>query len=203
MSGSPTPSARSPGGSPNKILIWPTKFEDKCEQLTFKANTDPRLPPAFSKSDEQRLTAMTKEFAEKRRAALLEKERKAEKEIEAEKAAAKTEWKQRQKVRHKHPASYNIDVEPFSHATHPISLLLSRAPQRPPARYPTRSPTRSLMRVTCRATADVPCRTERPPRRGRRISRSRQSQPASSSVSATRSAPLHPAPPHHCTSSRA
>ena len=95
MTGSPP----KVGDSPEKVLMWPTRFEDKCEQLSFVANTDPRLPPAFSKSDEVRIKSMTKEMAEKRRASLLDKERKAEKEAEAERAAAKTEWKQRQKVR--------------------------------------------------------------------------------------------------------
>jgi hypothetical protein len=99
MSGSPP--KVSAFDSPLKTLIWPKTWEEKKELLSFHAATDPRFPPAFSKSDEDRLKAMSKEEAEKLRVALLDKAAREKAAAEADRATAKTEWKQRQEERKK------------------------------------------------------------------------------------------------------
>ena len=99
MSGSPP--KISAADTPLKTLIWPKSWEEKKELLSFHAATDMRYPPAFSKSDEQRLKAMSREEAEKLRLTLLDKAAREKAALEADKVAAKTEWKQRQEERKK------------------------------------------------------------------------------------------------------
>lgn len=67
MTGSP-PKVASPTSAFDaavNIIIWPRSPAEQADMLSFKAATDARFPPAFSKSDERRLKAMSKEEAEK------------------------------------------------------------------------------------------------------------------------------------------
>ena len=67
MTGSP-PKVASPTSAFDaavNIIIWPRNPAEQADMLSFKAATDARFPPAFSKSDERRLKAMSKEEAEK------------------------------------------------------------------------------------------------------------------------------------------